>query len=182
MSTSHSLGDTEDITEQWEKFIVEPLSQLQGPSTGTIMVVIDTLDKSGTEGTRAPILEALTASDAKLPTNVQILLTSQPLVGIQEAINGSKHVCTRSLDDVDAESTVCDICLYVSYRLKSLGNTFSDTDIQEVAARSGGVFEWARLACNFCWSQRARIIIYLTWHVLNTQFMSVCTSVVVHQH
>ena len=106
MSTNHSLRDTEDIIEQWERFIVEPLSQIQGPSTGTIVVVIDALDESGAEATRAPVLEALTARDAKLPTNIRILLTSRPLVDILEAINSSQHVRTRSLDDVDAESTI----------------------------------------------------------------------------
>ena len=38
IANNHSLGDTEDITEQWEKLILGPLSQLQGSSTGNIMM------------------------------------------------------------------------------------------------------------------------------------------------
>ena len=153
IANNHCLRDTADIAQQWQKFIVEPLSQLQGPSTGTIVVVIDALDESGAEITRAPVLGALTASDAKLPGNIRILVTSRPLVDIQEALHASQHVRTRSLDDIDTESTTSDIRLYVSDRLKSLGNTFSDADIQQVATRSGGVFEWARLACDFIFNR-----------------------------
>ena len=157
ISKSHSLRDTEDISEQWEKFIVEPLSHLRRFSTGAIVVVIDALDESGAEATRVSVLEALTASDAKLPANIRILLTSRPLVDIREALSASQHVRIRSLDDIDAESTTRDIVMYVSHRLKSLRNTFSDVDIQQVAEKSDGVFEWARLACDFIF-QRVRVI------------------------
>ena len=157
VTNNHSLRDTADIAEQWEKLIVEPLSRSQGPLTGTIVVVIDALDESGAETTRAPVLAALTARDAQLPANIRILLTSRPLVDIQEALDASQHVRIRSLDDIDAESTLSDVRLYVSYRLKSPENTFSDADIQQVAVKSGGVFEWARLACDFIFD-RTRVI------------------------
>ena len=153
IANNHSLKDTTDVAEQWEKFIVEPLSRLHGPSTGTVVVVIDALDESGAETTRAPFLEALTVCCAKLPANIRILLTSRPFVDIQEVLDASQHVHTRSLDDINAELTTSDIRLYVSHRLKSLRNTFSDADIQQVAAKSGGVFEWARLACDFIFNR-----------------------------
>jgi len=31
ISNDHSLRDTADIAEQWKKFILEPLSQWEGP-------------------------------------------------------------------------------------------------------------------------------------------------------
>ena len=43
--------DTADVEEQWEKFIAEPLTRLEGSLTGNIVVVIDALDESGAEGT-----------------------------------------------------------------------------------------------------------------------------------
>ena len=157
IANNPSLKDTADIAEQWEKFIVEPLSLLEGSSTGNTVVVIDALDESGAETTRVSILEALTACDAKPPANVRILLTSRPLVDIQEVLSASEHVRIRSLDDIDVELTTSDIHLYVSYRLKNLRNTFSDTNIQQVAVKSDGVFEWARLACDFI-SHRMEVI------------------------
>ena len=127
---NHSLRDTADIAEQWEKLIVEPLSRLEGPSTGNVVVIIDALDESGAEATRASILNALSAHDRKLPTNIRILLTSRPLMDISEALNVAQHVYARSLDDIEAELAIADIRLYVSYRLKNLDNAFSDENLQ----------------------------------------------------
>ena len=157
VSNNQSLRDTVDIAKQWERFIVEPLSRLQGSSTGNAVVVIDALDESGGVATRVSVLKALAACDATLPANIRILLTSRPLVDIQEALSASERVRTRSLDDIDPESTTSDIHLYVSHRLKNHRNTFSDTDIQKVAVKSDGVFEWARLACDFI-SHRIEVI------------------------
>ena len=148
ISNDYSLRSTADIAEQWQKFIVEPLSQLEGSSTGHIVVVIDALDESGFEGTRASVLEALAANHGKFPRNLRILLTSRPMVDISKALNVARHVHNRSLD-IDVESTIGDIRLYISHRSKSLGNTFLDENLRRLAAKSDGVFEWARLACDF---------------------------------
>ena len=153
----HSLRNTADVAEQWERFIIEPLSQLERSSTGNVVVVIDALDESGAETTRVSILEALTENYGKLPTNIRILLTSRPLMDIQEALHATQHVYTRSLDDIEAELTIADIRLYVSHRLKNFGDTFSHENFQQLAAKSDGVFEWARLACDFV-SHRIRVI------------------------
>ena len=144
-----SLRDTEDICEQWQKFIFEPLSQLEGSSTGNIVVVIDALDESGAERTRSTVLKVLAGHNAKLPENLRILLTSRPLADIRKVLDVALHVHARSLDDIDTESTIGDIHLYVSDRLKDLGDTFLDENLQQLAEKSGGVFEWARLACDF---------------------------------
>ena len=158
ISSDHSLMDTADVMEQWEKFIIEPLSRLEGSSTGNVVVVIDALDESGTESTRATVLKALVSCDAKLPANIRILLTSRPLVDILEALNAAQHVHARSIDDIAVESTIGDIRLYVFHRLKSLGDTCTDENLQQLAAKSDGVFEWARLACNFVFQRRIRDI------------------------
>ena len=148
-----SLGNTSDVSKQWYKFIVEPLSQLQGSLTGNVVIVIDALDESGAKATRASILKALTENDGKPPANIRILLTSRPLIDFHQALNVPHHVYTRSLDDFDTELTISDIRLYVSYRLR--GGNFSDEDLRRLAAKSNGVFEWARLACDFI-SHRVR--------------------------
>ena len=144
-----SLRDTEDVGEQWQKFILEPLSQLDGSSIGNVVVVIDALDESGTERTRSTILKVLAGQDTKLPGNLRILLTSRPLADIRQALEVARDIRVRSLDDIDTESTIGDIRLYVSERLKNLGDTFSGENLQQLAVKSGGVFEWARLACDF---------------------------------
>ena len=149
ISNNHSLRDTEDIMTQWEKFIVEPLSRLEGSSIGNVVVVIDALDESGSEVTRERVLEALDVGHARLPANIRILLTSRPFVDISEVLHTAQHIHSRSLDDIDVESTMGDIRLYISHRLKHLGDTCTGENLQQLAAKSGGVFEWARLACDF---------------------------------
>ena len=144
-----SLRDTTDIAEQWRKLIVEPLACLEGSSIGNVVVVIDTLDESGAEATRVAFLQVLAASNAKLPANIRILLTSWPLVDIGKVLNTAQHVQARSFDEIDAKLTICNICLYISTCLKSLGGTFSDENLQQLAATSDGMFEWARLTCDF---------------------------------
>jgi len=144
-TNNRSLKDTADIAAHWKKLILEPLSQLKGSSTGNIVVVIDALDESGVVHTRAAVLKVLAAYGAELPANIRILLTSRPLVDIGEALNTSPHIYARSLDAIDTELTMRDIRLYVSTRLKSLRDTFSDENLKQLAAKS----EWARLACDF---------------------------------
>ena len=154
INSDHSLADTADVMDQWEKFIVEPFSRLRGASTGNVMVVIDALDESGRESTRTVVLKALAACNTKLPANIRILLTSRPMVDISEVLNPAQHVHARSLDDIAVESTMGDIRLYISHRLKNLGDTCTDENLQQLAAKSDGVFEWARLACDFVFQRR----------------------------
>ena len=144
-----SLVNTADASTQWQKFIVEPLSQLEGSSTGNVVVVIDALDESGAEATRMSILEALIENDGKLPINLRVLLTSRPLEDIREVLYFTQQVHARSLDDIDTQSTISDIRLHISYQLKILGSLSSEEDVRGLPAKSGGVFEWARLACDF---------------------------------
>ena len=138
-----------DIGRQWKKLIFEPLSKLANSSTGNILVIIDALDESGTKETRSAILEVLAGHDATLPANLRLLLTSRPLVDIQVALDASQHIRAMSLDDIDPESTIADIRRYVTNRLKSLSDVVSDEHLQQLAVKSGGVFEWANLACDF---------------------------------
>ena len=143
---NHSLRNTTNLVAQ---LILEPLSQLKGSPTGSVVVVIDALDESGAEGTRTTVLEVFATYGAELPANIRILLTSRPLVDIGEALTTSPHIRARSLDAIDADLTMRDIHLYVSTHLKSLRSTFTDENFQQLATKSGGVFEWARLACDF---------------------------------
>ena len=148
ITNDRMLRGTADVAEQWEKFIVEPLSRLEGFLTGNVVVVIDALDESGAESTRGLVLELLSASHRNLPGNLRILLTSRPLVDICRVLKTTQHIHARSLDD-DADSSIGDVQLYISDRLKKLGGTFADEIPQQLATKSGGVFEWARLACDF---------------------------------
>ena len=158
VSKDYSSKKTPNIVKEWQKLIAEPLSKLGGSFTGNIVIVIDALDESGTEHTREAILHVLTVYGAELPANIRILLTSRPLLDIEDALNTDQHgILARSFDSIDIKSTISDIRLYVSTRLRSLGDTFSHQDFQRLAAKSDGVFEWARLACDFISSRNGVI-------------------------
>ena len=146
----YSSKKTLNTMEMWKKLIVEPLSKLEGSFTGNVVVVIDALDETGTEHTRRAILYSLTDCRVKLPANIRILLTSRPLSDITEVLDTNQHgILARSLDSIDRKSTIHDIHLYVSTRLSNFGDTFSHWHFQRLAEKSDGVFEWARLACDF---------------------------------
>ena len=149
ISNDRALRDTDDIVEQWQKFIVGPLSQLAGSSTRNVVIVIDALDESGIDETREGVLDILTTHGANLPATIRILLTSRPLADIRDALCTKQHILTKSLDDVDHDATARDITFYISAKLKKLDGIICDENIRQLAAKSGGVFEWARLACDF---------------------------------
>ena len=69
-ANNQPLRNTADLAAQWKKLILGPLSQLKSSPTGNVVVVIDALDESGTERTRATVLEILAAYDAELPANI----------------------------------------------------------------------------------------------------------------
>ena len=158
VAKNYSSKKRPNILEEWQKLIAKPLSKLKGSFTGNFVVIIDGLDESGAEHTREAILHVLTAYGAELPPNIRILLTSRPLLDIGEALNTDQDsILPRSLDRVDTVSAIGDIHLYVVSRLRSLGDTFSHQDLQRLAAKSDGVFEWARLACDFVSSRNGVI-------------------------
>ncbi|KAL4073021.1 WD40-repeat-containing domain protein [Scleroderma yunnanense] len=150
LTSNQRLKGTCDVTQQWEKLILGPLSKWMGPLLGNVLVVIDALDESGEERSREHILRVLASSHVMdLPTNFRILLISRPLPDIHDALCNVKHVMSRSLDDIPASSTEDDIHLYISDRLGNVGKGFHPQDIAQLAQKSDGLFEWARLACEF---------------------------------
>ena len=133
------LGSTCDITQQWMKFIFEPLSGLKVPMVGNVVIVIDALDKSGGDTSRKDILRLFrSAAVTKLPCNLRILLTSRPESDICKKLNDVNHIKSRSLDDT--ESTTGDIRSIKSSWLRMI---------------CAAVFPVDHLACDFIRSQHS---------------------------
>ena len=148
-ANSRSLMATPDIKQQWEKLFLEPLSEVAGGITGRIVVVIDALDESGLELSRSHILSVLGLPQAaKLPSNFRLLMTSRPLHDIQDGLSGARHVKAMSLDDVPIAFTERDIRLFVSTKIGDLED-IGDSEVNQIAQKADGLFEWARLACEF---------------------------------
>ncbi|KAI6158930.1 hypothetical protein EDD17DRAFT_1899110, partial [Pisolithus thermaeus] len=128
VSNDNSLKTTSDVLQQWKRFILDPLSEINGEMVGNVVVVIDALDESGPPSSREHILGLLTSPEAeRLP--FRILLMSRALPDIKDYLGAASHVKATSLDDVSLEHR--------------------GTEIQNIVKKSNGLFEWARLACAF---------------------------------
>jgi hypothetical protein len=152
-----NLRHTHDIMMQWTKLIL-PVTAASKAIDASALIVIDALDESGDERSREQILHVLAgkldSSISQLPANVRILITSRPLKDIQESLHGNCHVHHVSMDDtshVSTESSQHDIRLYISHRLRDLHSHrgFDETHFERLARKSDGLFEWARLACEY---------------------------------
>ena len=145
----NTLKTTHDMMRQWKE-LLKPLSEESGGSVGNVVVIIDALDESAPKESREHILEVLTEA-ASLPPHFRILLTSRPLADIMGALRDAQHVKAVSLDKVSAEN---DIHMYVSKQLKDRPD-IGAVEINQIVRKADGLFEWARLACEWTGSDTA---------------------------
>jgi len=150
------LRHTKDIARQWKNFILGPVEAASKAVDTPVLVVIDALDESGDARSREEILRMLTGNVdplstelTKLPAHFRILITSRPLEDIRNSLHGMQHVHHVSVDDSSLVSAERDIQRYMSTKLAGLGDTFDDADFQRLSKQSDGLFEWARLACEY---------------------------------
>ena len=146
---NNELRHTADITRQWRELIIEPIHVASTVVTAPVLIVIDALDESGNDSSRQPILRLLTTQLTELPANCRVIITSRPLEDIHKSLHTASHVRHLSMDDIPPESTTRDIQRYVSDKLGTLGDIFNDEHFHTIARKSDGLFEWARLACEY---------------------------------
>jgi len=152
----NELRHTKDVTRQWKKLILGPVNASQAIDAPVLMV-IDALDESGDERSREQILHMLagklnpfSSERTKLPRNLRILVTSRPLDDVRDFLDTASHVRHVSIDDtshVSTESAEHDLQLYIGIKLEGSRSAFNDGHFKELAQKSDGLFEWARLAC-----------------------------------
>ncbi|KAG6331581.1 hypothetical protein ID866_7506 [Astraeus odoratus] len=163
ISKNHLLKSTPDIALQWKRLILEPASKLSNETVERIVIVIDALDESGEPPSRQDILHLLASEEvARLPANYRILITSRPLPDITDVLQHKPRIKAKSMDEIPPTSTEHDIRAYISHQLRTLGSVLHDEDIVSLVKMSDGLFEWARLACDFIkmrkmgWTARER--------------------------
>ncbi|KAG6330946.1 hypothetical protein ID866_8144 [Astraeus odoratus] len=150
-----ALAHTSDVTQQWQKFILEPFARISTRRSAPVLIVIDALDESGNEDSRLHILQTLASVEvASLPAVVRILVTSRPLNDIIETLHGASHVKSKSMDEISIDTAKHDIQVYIRHQLRTLADSPSEDEIGCLAEISDGLFEWARLACEFIKSSK----------------------------
>ncbi|KIL57375.1 hypothetical protein M378DRAFT_16287 [Amanita muscaria Koide BX008] len=115
-----AIATTADVTQQWRKFLQEPLTNIPGGIAEPVVIVIDALDESGGPLSRSHILSILASDVPKLQSSFRIPFTSRPLLDI-----GASGVRLESMDKLSQPSTKHDTQFYSSWRLQGvegLGN------------------------------------------------------------
>jgi WD40 repeat protein len=155
VQTANSLKNTADITQQWQKLLIEPLGKSSESIVGPIVIMIDALDESGGAETRIDLLRILAGKHRNpavpkitdLPANFRFIVTSRPLDDINDVFHGVQHIQHMSMDDIPPAFAERDIRAYVSTELKGLD--LQDRNFAVLAEKADGLFEWARLACGY---------------------------------
>ncbi|KAG1723457.1 hypothetical protein EDB19DRAFT_352385, partial [Suillus lakei] len=152
----NELRHTTDIARQWQELIVGPTGMTPKDIAPPVLIVIDVLDESGEANSWEQVLHLLagklrtsTSQLAELLANFRILVTSRPLEDIGNTLYIPSHVRHISLDDISSTSTESDIQLYISARLEDPLDVFNDAHFKTLAQESDGLFEWARLTCEY---------------------------------
>ncbi|KAG6332061.1 hypothetical protein ID866_7028 [Astraeus odoratus] len=141
IATDDSLKTTSDVIQQWEKLVAPALLA----SGAKVVIVIDALDEAGSDASRKDILPILSTRVSSLPSSSRIFITSRPLPDVHDRVKNLPHVRDMSLDDVPTED---DIRLYVTTALASK-HEIGGTEVEQLARKSDGLFEWARLSCEY---------------------------------
>ncbi|KAG2344492.1 hypothetical protein BDR05DRAFT_189862, partial [Suillus weaverae] len=155
VQAASSLKKTADIIQQWQKLLIEPLDKSSGSTGEPVVIVIDALDESGGVETRRDLLRILAGKHQNsavpkitdLPDNFRFVVTSRPLGDINDEFHGVQHIQQMSMDDIPPAVAEGDIRAYVSKEIEGLD--FQDRKFTVLAEKADGLFEWARLACEY---------------------------------
>ncbi|KAG6332128.1 hypothetical protein ID866_6965 [Astraeus odoratus] len=169
VSRNRSLKRSPDIMQQWRKLNLNPVLKLMSGAAERILIVIDALDECFAECSREYILPLL-ASDqvAKLPTNFRIIVTSRPLSDINNALRGVSHITVKTMEEIPSACVERDIRSYICDQLPTLVNVLNEEDIVRFVRMSDGLFEWARLACEFIKSHKGGLDLKQRYHEITS--------------
>ncbi|KZT54162.1 WD40 repeat-like protein [Calocera cornea HHB12733] len=148
------LCTTNDLDMQFDKFILEPAQALA--MSGTIIIVIDALDESGTVRERAALLSLLVKRLHELPDAFRFLITCRPEQDILRLLHRSPMLqcATLQMPTPDQDTSLSsDILVYIRHTLSTeLGNdseSLDDDCCVQLRDRAEGLFQWAFVACDY---------------------------------
>jgi len=135
-------------SKQFSKFIVEPMQSLTG--VGVFVIVIDALDECENQ---ASILRVLCKQ--KLPENICFIITTRPEGDIMRRLKDLSHVLLWDAHEASKVTILDDIKSYISDCFAEAGLSFTRHDIEKLAAKAAGLFQWAATACNYITEYKA---------------------------
>jgi hypothetical protein len=109
-------------SEQFNKFIVEPMQSLTG--VGVFVIVIDALDECDNQ---TSILRVL--SKQKLPENISFIITTRPEANIMDELKDLSHVLLCDVHATSKETILHNIKSYILDRFAKPRFSFTEHDI-----------------------------------------------------
>ncbi|KAJ7735403.1 WD40 repeat-like protein [Mycena maculata] len=143
------------IHTQFQKLLLEPLSDAQAHVRGPFIIILDALDECGNAESRSGLVSLIATEFHKLPSMFRFFITSRPDSDIARQFRGQPHIRELRLD-ITTASTKNDIVAYLQHMMENIRkdkelelNWPGETVIQRLADNSGGLFIWASTACKF---------------------------------
>ena len=141
-----SLRTAQDYGTLFDYLLLQPLRDLQ--IIGPILIIVDGLDESGDAADKNGLHAFLAKHLAELPSNVRILISSRPEVGIMRSFPDTSNTfqILYMNDSKYAAKTDDDIRFYLRKNLPP--DTFTKYGDQ-VTKKAEGLFQWATVACGY---------------------------------
>ena len=140
------LRTAQDYHTLFEYLVLQPLRDVH--IIGPILIVIDALDESGDATDMNGLHTFLAKRIAELPSNIRILITSRPDVGIMRSFPDTSDTFQILYmgDSEHAAKTDDDIRVYLQKNLPL--DAFTQYGDQ-LAKKAEGLFQWAAVACGY---------------------------------
>ena len=117
---------------------------------GVFVIVIDAFDECDNQ---ASILNVL--SKQNFPENIRFIITTRVESDIIGQLQGLSHVLLCDVHEASKEMILDDIKSYISVRFADPEQSFTDHDIDKLAVKAAGLFQWAATACNYITENKA---------------------------
>ena len=138
------IPETEDARTLFDMCIVQPLSTNFPIPDRTILIVIDALDEAS-EGGRNELANFIASEFSKTPPWLRLIITSRPDPEVVYPL----QALTPYILEASSQENITDLRSYLHKEIKIFSgeNSVSDAVIEEIIARSEGLFlyaDWVR--------------------------------------
>ncbi|KAL4911900.1 hypothetical protein BDW62DRAFT_206990 [Aspergillus aurantiobrunneus] len=138
------------LTDQWRDLVAHPISQLDSSvARSPLVVVVDALDECENENDVSQILQLLTDPWVSDQIRFRVLITGRPELHIRDGLlrlpdNSYREIVLHDMSEFTVDR---DISIFLRHGLARQG--IKDHLVDQLVAKSAGLFVWAATACRF---------------------------------
>ncbi|KAF8683284.1 ribosomal large subunit assembly [Rhizoctonia solani] len=139
---------TRALRIQYQKLLIDPLTEVRGSLPMDLIVVIDALDECENEDSVGELLDLFLSSAHSLP--VRFLVSSRPEREIAQRLSGQVNKNGEAvlvLHDLDSDTVKADIATYLRHELKHI--PLDDAQWSSIIASCGVLFIYASTTCRY---------------------------------